>query len=164
MTEQVKNISLFVPYVFANLKRYNINNIFEGFGSIRTIDLVEKMRPNGTVYTCAYIHFDYWYNTRDSIEFQQILLGPDEKVYFVYDDKNSYLVVLENKARKVVPGERKKRIDLGDLDKCEDATKEEEPTIAIAPGLDPSYFTKNQSTHMVIAPGLGDMHMQYTTK
>jgi hypothetical protein len=160
MSSQVKNISLFVPYVFEHLDRSCINNIFEGLGSISTIDLVEKMKPNGRICTSAYIHFNNWYNTRDSVEFQQILLGPDEKVNFVYDDKNSYLIVLENKVRKFVPGDRKKRIDLGDLEKRRE--EQEHPaasasmpaTMSIAPGLDYSYFAAAVAATMDIAPGL----------
>jgi len=170
MTSQVINISLYIPCVFANLNKDFVKNVLEEFGKVSSVDFVEKMREDGSLYNAVYIHFEYWYETKNAMEFQNSILGPNEKAKLYYDN-NSYWIVLKNNARKFVPGDRRKSLDLGDLEKHSVTKRQQEEVegeaaaeevaapaiIGIAPGLDLRYFTKEQWQYPVnipIAPGL----------
>jgi len=85
-------------------------------GKVSHIDLISKMSNNGKVYNSAYIHFEYWY---DSIATNNLKskLQEGKETKLVYDDPWHW-IVLENKSRKYISGERKQRINLN-LDKEE---------------------------------------------
>lgn len=110
----IKNISLFVPHVFPNFTRDYVAESFAEFGVVDRVDFVAKQDRNGKNYNAAYIHFKKWYNNQANREFQSTIIeyGSDK---WYHDDSEYYWIVLENTAKKHVPGERKPRIDLGDM-------------------------------------------------
>ena len=104
----IKNISLFVPHVFANFNKEYVADAFSKFGDVDYIDFVARQDRVGAEYNAAYIHFKKWYDTPANIAFQ------NEKMNRVYHDGPWYWIVLPNTAKKHMPGDRKPRIDLGE--------------------------------------------------
>jgi len=124
-----KNISLYIPHIFANFDKDFVKSMFEELGKVSHVDFVAKMGEDGRSYNAGYIHFEYWYNTVYAVNFQSRVLDSNETVRFVYDEP-WYWIVLENKSRKFASGgERKIRIDIGDLFKAN------VESLPIAPGL-----------------------------
>ena len=130
----IKNISLYIPHIFANFDEDFVKSMFEEIGKVSRVDLVAKMGKDCKPYNAAYIHFEYWYNTAYTVYFQSCVLDPNEDARFVYDDP-WYWIVLENKARKFVSGERKIRIDIGELFKADVPSRPRPSSLPIAPGL-----------------------------
>jgi hypothetical protein len=116
MTSTIKNISLYIPHIFANFSKKDVTDIFESLniGKVDKIDFIAKLGKDGKEYNAAYIHFDYWYNNQASVNFQNRVLNPEEEARLIYDEP-WYWIVLENKGQKIQPGQRKTRINLGDL-------------------------------------------------
>jgi hypothetical protein len=110
----IKNISLYIPHIFANYSKDNVAQIFEsqGIGKVSHIDFVSKLGHDGKEYNAAYIHFDHWLNGTVASNFHERVLNPEKEARLMYEDP-WYWLVLENKTRKVVSGDRKPRIDLG---------------------------------------------------
>ena len=113
------NISLYIPHVYSNYTSERIADVFENklkIGVIKSIDLVAKLGKNNVSYNAVYIHFENWYNTEAARDLQKKVLGavPNEQVKLFYDQP-WYWIVLENKSKKVIPGERKQRIVLDDF-------------------------------------------------
>lgn len=113
-TTDFKNISLYIPHIFANFSKAFVEQVFEdlNIGNVKNIDFVSKYGQDGKEYNAAYIHFNQWYDTIAARNFQARVLDTTKEARVVYDEP-WYWIVLENKARKYVPGERKPRIDLG---------------------------------------------------
>lgn len=110
----IKNISLYIPHVFANYSKEDIARVFNDFiGSVKTIDLVVKRGKDGKTFNAAYIHFRSWHNTVATQNFQDRVLDPNQEARIVYDDP-WYWICLENKSRKVAPHQRKLRLDIGE--------------------------------------------------
>ena len=111
----VRNISLYIPRVFPNYSKSDIRRTFEklSIGKVSKIDLVPRM-CGVTLYNSVYIHFEYWYDNVAAINFQERVLDPNQEARLVYDDP-WYWIVFENTAKRHIPGERKARINLGDL-------------------------------------------------
>ena len=110
----IKNISLYIPHIFANYTSNQIGNIFESqeIGKVKHVDLIEKMGKDSKVYNAAYIHFDRWYNNSIAKSFQERVLATDREARIMYDDP-WYWIVLPNTTKKHPPsGSRKIRIDL----------------------------------------------------
>jgi hypothetical protein len=107
------NTSLYIPHIFANFDKEFVANVFEKLkiGKVKSIDFVLKTNGQGKEYNAAYIHFDYWHDTIAARNFHTKVVNPNEEARIVYDEP-WFWVVLENKARKYVPGERKPRIQL----------------------------------------------------
>ena len=112
----MKNISLFIPHIFANYTKEDVAKVFDdqNIGKVKNIDFVSKLGQDGKPFNAAYIHFKHWYNNTIAANFQDRVLNPEKEARLMYEDP-WYWIVLENKARKVVPGQRKPRIDLGDF-------------------------------------------------
>jgi hypothetical protein len=112
----VNNISLYIPHIFPNYSQEDVKNEFENqkIGKVSHVDFVSKMGQDGKAYNAAYIHFEYGCDTIANRNFQARICDPTKEARVVYDEP-WYWIVLENKARKYAPGERKPRIDLGDL-------------------------------------------------
>jgi len=109
----IKNISLYIPHVFANYTRGDVSYQFEclNIGEVKRVDFVSKMSKDGEVYNAAYIHFNQWYDNDVSRNFQDRVLNPNKEARIMYDDP-WYWIVLENKSQRVNPTDRKKRITL----------------------------------------------------
>jgi hypothetical protein len=96
-TDDLKNISLFIPRVFNNIGEDKIIDIFEkkmAYGKINHIDFVNVDTKN---YKRVFIHFDYWFPTKNSLDIQQKLLVNNEESVKVYYDKLWYWLVVVNK-------------------------------------------------------------------
>jgi hypothetical protein len=116
----MNNVSLYIPHVFANISKDEVINIFESLriGKVSNIDFVIKMGDHSQQYNAAYIHFEYWHDNTAARNFQERVLNPAKEARIVYDDP-WYWIVLENKAKKHVSGDRKPRVVL-DLQEKED--------------------------------------------
>jgi len=120
----INNISLYIPHIFANYSKNDVVKVFEdlSIGKVKNIDFISKMGNDNKPYNAAYIHFDYWYENVAAINFQERVLNPKKEARLMYEDPWFWLV-LENKSRKIVSGDRKIRIDLGDLNTPEKTNK-----------------------------------------
>lgn len=160
----IKNMSLYIPHVFANISKDKITEVFERLqlGKVKNIDFINKMGKEQ--YNSAYIHFEYWYDNTTAHNFQERVSNPNKEARLIYDEP-WYWIVLENNANKHVSGDRKPRIDLNfqeeeyttpvkqmtnkDFSKLFDAPKKPQiaPTlfdIQIAPALSNHLFNDEQ--------------------
>ena len=112
----INNISLYIPHIFANFSKEYVAKVFEDneIGQVKNIDFVSKIGHDGKPFSAAYIHFDHWINNIIAQNFQDRVLDQNKEARLMYEDP-WYWIVLENKARKVVSGDRKPRIDLGNF-------------------------------------------------
>jgi hypothetical protein len=109
----IKNMSLFIPHVYANFTSAAVFDIIQdmGIGEVKNVDFVSKIGSDGKPYNAVYIHFYQWYDNIVARNFQERVLNPSKEARIMYDDP-WYWLVLENKGKKHVPGARKPRIDL----------------------------------------------------
>lgn len=109
----INNISLYIPHVFANISKDFIAETFEKLriGKVITVDFVNKMGKDAA-YNAAYIHFEYWYDNTAARNFQERVLNSEKEARIIYNEP-WYWIVLENKAKKHVSGDRKPIIALG---------------------------------------------------
>ena len=109
----IKNISLFIPHVYANFNSAAVFDIIQGqgIGEVKNIDFVSKTGSDGKPYNAVYIHFYQWYDNIVARNFQERVLNPSKEARIMYDDP-WYWLVLQNKGKKHVPGDRKPTIDL----------------------------------------------------
>ena len=124
----IKNISLYIPHIFANYSKNDVAKVLEdlSIGKVKHIDFVSKMGNDGKAYNAAYIHFDYWYDNIAARNFQERVLDPKREARLMYEEPWFWLV-LENKSRKIVSGDRKICIDIGDLHTPEKTNKVSSP-------------------------------------
>jgi hypothetical protein len=122
----IQNISLYIPHIYANYTSARVFDIIENMriGEIKRVDFVPKTGSDGKPYNAAYIHFYQWYDNIVAHNFQERVLNPAQEARIMYDDP-WYWIVLENKGKKHVPGERKPRID---LDAFNDSIVNHKPT------------------------------------
>jgi hypothetical protein len=87
--------------------------VFNGLhiGEVKSVDLVSKMGSDSKHYNAVYVHFTTWYDTKVAHDFQKRLLDPTKEVKVMYDHP-WYWIVLENKGKKHLSGDRKQKIDL----------------------------------------------------
>jgi hypothetical protein len=137
----IKNISLFVPHVYSNFTSAKVMEVFNGLhiGEVKSVDLVSKMGSDSKHYNAVYVHFTTWYDTKVARDFQERLLDPTKEVKVMYDHP-WYWIVLENKGKKHLPGDRKPTIDIGNND-IKPVTSAHKPRIDL---LDQN---KNKRTH-----------------
>jgi hypothetical protein len=116
MSEQFSNISLYIPHIFPNFTKEDVKEIFENqkIGKVSNVDFVSKMGRDGKPYNAAYVHFEFWCDNISNRNFQSRVCDPNKEARIVYDEPWHW-IVLENKARKYAPGERKPCIDLSSL-------------------------------------------------
>lgn len=135
---KIKNISLFIPHIFATYSKDYVSNLFESrkIGKVENIDFVCKIGKTGELYNATYIHFKYWFNTIEAKKFQKTVLNG--KGFIIYKDDLGW-IVLENKTRKFLSGDRKKCIDIGgnltSLSVSNTKTEKENSSIEIQPVL-----------------------------
>lgn len=108
-------LSVFIPHVFINIDKDRIKRVFNTLylGNVSNIDFVLKIDAKGNAYNAAYVHFESWYNTQAATSFQSRVLSSSEGTKLVYDEP-WFWVVLENKAKKHLPGAPRRAINLTD--------------------------------------------------
>jgi hypothetical protein len=121
-----QDMSLFIPRVFSNITSEKIKVVIEnyGLGQVQRVDLVSK----GT-YNSAYIHFKFWYNNPDVLDFQNRASDPLKKAIITYEAP-WYWIVLENTSAKRIGPERRKEVI-----NIRVPTVSSFPVAPIAPGL-----------------------------
>ena len=126
---QIENMSLFIPHIFTNVDKNEIQDIIENdyqFGKIKQIDLVSKFNQNQNqtqthYYNMAYIHFEYWNDTEQNRQFQNKVRAQNNSAKIYYQKKYNkfsehFWIALENKAKKINSFERKPKLVLEDED------------------------------------------------
>lgn len=108
-----KNISLFIPRVFANFDKEYVVNAFEQIGEVSDVDFVAKQDKNGKFYNAVYVHFNKWHSTKKAQDFYNKVVDETQEARLLHDDP-WYWIVLPNIAKKHIPGQRKPRIVLGE--------------------------------------------------
>ena len=140
----IKNISLYIPHIFANFSKEYVSGVFEAneIGKVKNIDFVSKLGQDGKPFNAAYIHFESWLNNISAHNFQERVLNPNKEARLMYEDP-WFWIVLENKSKKVVSGERKACINLGDSQSISTSqltpVKEKETNCPSAPSKVKSY-------------------------
>jgi len=113
MSATLNNISLYIPRVSADYSEQEIYDIIndKGLGKLKNVDLANyRTSSDGKREICsAYIHFEFWYDTIANRNFQSQVIDPICEARLYYEGI-VYWIVLENKARKYLPSERKPRI------------------------------------------------------
>ncbi|MFY7730779.1 MAG: RNA recognition motif domain-containing protein [Flavobacterium sp.] len=109
-----KNKSFFIPHVFPNFTKEYVADVFSEMGDVKRVDFVSKRDSTGKMYNSAYVHFNEFIKTRAYMKFETKMLR-DGKVHYSHDDSTFYWIVLPNNAVKHESGDRKQRVDLGEL-------------------------------------------------
>jgi glutamate/tyrosine decarboxylase-like PLP-dependent enzyme len=110
----MKNLSLFVPFVFPNFDQKYVNKAFAKIGDVDRVDFVAKQDRNGNPYNAVYVHFKELYRNELATHIWEQCFQKNGQTQFYHDDTTYFWIVLPNTAKKHVPGERKHRIGLGD--------------------------------------------------
>jgi hypothetical protein len=121
-----QSLSLYIPHVFENISEKKMKEVFEdqGLGKVKNIDFIEKMDKNGKIYKTAFVHFECWYDSIITRNFQERIKNPNKEARIVYNDP-WFWVCFENKGKKQVHGERKERINLHDFSNIFEEEKNE---------------------------------------
>ena len=84
----IKNISLFIPHVYANFNSAAVFDIIQGqgIGEVKNIDFVSKTGSDGKPYNAVYIHFYQWHDNIVARNFQERVLNPSKEARIMYDD------------------------------------------------------------------------------
>lgn len=106
-------MSLYIPHVFSNFTAEYISNVFNysNIGIVDHVDLVAKIDKQNNHYNAVYVHFAYWFDNLFAKNFQAMVLDPKNEARIIHDDP-WFWIVLENTAKKHVPGARKECLDL----------------------------------------------------
>ena len=144
----INNISLYIPHIFDNFTKDDVASVFEKciIGKVEHIDFISNLGKDGKTYNAAYIHFEYWFDNSTAARFQERILDGKKETRLVYDDP-WYWIVLENKAKKFIPGDRKPRIDLGDFEPMN--LEDIRTTIKNEMAVEKEDFTENLSKMLV---------------
>ena len=116
-TQDMGRLSLYIPHVFNNFNEAYIAKVFEklSLGRVSRVDLIAKLGRNGKPYNVAYVHFEEWFDNSSARNFQALVKDPEREARLIHDEP-WYWIVLENKGKKHVAGQRKQRINLLDED------------------------------------------------
>lgn len=95
--------SVFIPHVFPNIKHEHIANAFtmHGYGFVKSVDFVSKMRTDGKMSRSAFVHFVHWFSGEGPDRFREKIEDPEKQARIVYDDP-WFWIVLPNTGKKVV--------------------------------------------------------------
>ena len=103
--------SIYIPHVFPNFDREYMTNVFKRYGTVSRVDFVAKQDRLGKDFNAVYVHF----SCLKSDSFKTCVeKGVENGGIQILHDEPWYWIVLPNKAKKHIPGDRKPRIDLGD--------------------------------------------------
>ena len=104
-------MSLYIPHVFVNITEERIIQSFQKrqIGKVNHVDFVAKFGKGNKIHHAAYLHFDYWYDTKASQDMQSDLeIGKEVRMY--YDDP-WYWQIYKNETKKFGGnGQRKERL------------------------------------------------------
>jgi hypothetical protein len=103
--------SIYIPHVFPNFDREYMTNVFEKYGTVSQVDFVTKQDRLGKDFNAVYVHFSCLKNESFKTCVEK---GAENGGIQILHDEPWYWIVLPNKAKKHIPGDRKPRIDLGD--------------------------------------------------
>jgi hypothetical protein len=118
----LQNISLFIPHVFPNFDQKYVSDVFAELGDVERVDFVPRYKWSGEMYNSVYVHFKSWYDNKRNRALQNDLNNKIEAR--IYHDDPWYWIVLPNNAKKHMPGERKPRLDLTELNAPENVEPE----------------------------------------
>jgi len=118
----IKNISLYIPHVFPNFDKEYVARAFKNIGVVSFVDFVAKQDRKGNNYNAVYLHFTKWYNNKKAAQLYNDVFDESREAR-LYHDEQWYWIVLPNTAKRYVPGERKTRLDLSDLNVTSDVPK-----------------------------------------
>jgi hypothetical protein len=140
----INNISLFIPHIYDNYTTSMVSDIFNkmNIGDVKNVDFVRKMGSDGKPYNAAYIHFHEWYDNSVSRNLQERVLDTKKEARVMYDHP-WYWIVLENKGKKHVPGDRKPRIVIDAFNT---------PKKDIAPSLSQDHNNRAEIDFVIHAP------------
>lgn len=110
-----KNLSLFIPFVFPNFDQKYVANAFAKVGNVERVDFVAKQDRAGKTYNAVYVHFNKWYNNKLAKHIYEECFEKKGQTQFYHDGTEYFWIVLPNTAKKHVPGERKPKISLGNI-------------------------------------------------
>ena len=106
-------MSLYIPHVFVNITEKRMAQVFETrqIGKVNHIDFVPKFGKGNKIHHAAYLHFDYWYDTKASRDMQtELEEGKETKIVY---DRNWYWNLYKNETKKFGGnGQRKERLVL----------------------------------------------------
>lgn len=93
----VTNMSLYIPYVDANISDEFIIEYFLKFdiGIVKRVDLIPKINQKGIYYHGAFIHFEKWFQNTLTMNLQ-IRLKNKELVTRMFYEEPKYWFVQEN--------------------------------------------------------------------
>jgi hypothetical protein len=120
-----ETMSLYIPHVFPNFDESYIAGVFEwlDFGAVSHVDLVAKMDHCGNVYNAAFVHFESWTDSSMVENFQCRVKDTERDARIIHDDP-WFWIILENKAKKHIPGQRKQCINIVGTDDGEEGEEE----------------------------------------
>ena len=104
-------MSLYIPHVFVNITEKRMFQYFESkqIGKVNHVDFVAKFGKGNKIHHAAYLHFDYWYDTKASQDMQSKLeVGKEVRMYY---DEPWYWQIYKNETKKFGGnGQRKERL------------------------------------------------------
>lgn len=97
LNSKMSNPSICIPRVFANIGEQRIRYVFDQLhlGKIAGVDMIERRNEQGDTYKRVFIHFEYWFNTRESHAAREKLYAGKE-IKVVYDDPWFWKVSINN--------------------------------------------------------------------
>ena len=82
------NGSIFLKYVPQDMTKQEIRKAFQFLGRINRIDIVLNKTPRASgsysIYRMAFIHFDYWYSSAQSLEVRHHIVHCFPRAYQLY--------------------------------------------------------------------------------
>ena len=89
-------LSLYIPIISENITEAFITKVFseKNIGKILRVDFVHNKIKNRRE---AFIHFDEWFNSKESSSLKEDILNPNTKTQFVYGVSTKFWPLLVNK-------------------------------------------------------------------
>ena len=96
ITSSSSVLSLYIPVISKTTSEAYIKKMFTSnkIGKIMRVDFVFNKAKNRNE---AFIHFDEWFNTTESMALKEDILNPDTKTRFKYNESNKFWPLLVNK-------------------------------------------------------------------
>lgn len=111
----MSSLSLFIPRVDATFSKEFVEEAFSDYAIVERVDFVAKQDKNGKNYNATYVHLKEWKNGEEADIIKRKIVNKQCEFYYDRYYSNNYWIVLPNTAKKYVPGDRKKCIDIGNV-------------------------------------------------